>query len=145
MNQLSQSTSSLPLQLPAKIKPRLLIITDSSERWRELRVRLGTDGIEVVGASSIAEAERAGRAQPDLIVVDVEPVKLNCILKAIRDCAQYHETSLLVDISRISGDPAMAGVLPRFRAMACSHHDMRLLIRRQLSSALPIRQPRRML
>jgi DNA-binding NtrC family response regulator len=125
-------TSSPPLA--RSNKHHLLIITDSEESRIRLRAALMADDIEITAAASPEEMCRGCCGQQDLVVIDVGPEHLGEILKTLRNCAGCAEVPVLVEISRISAAPALAGLLPTYRAMPCGYADLIALARRRLAA-----------
>lgn len=118
------AASQPSLQAVPSGRQRLLIITDSSERLSKLRASLNIGEVEITGAASPEEMCCACRGWQDLAVVDVSPAHLGGVLKALRRCAGCTKISVLVEASRISDDPSLAGLLPTYRAMPCSGSDL---------------------
>lgn len=112
--------------------PRLLIVTDSEKRRRQLLNTFSSSAAEITSVNSVEEFNRACRERHDLAVVDLEPDKLKEALKKLRDSVAHADIPLLVDVGRISSDRAWAGVLPQFRAMPCNPHEMVALARRRM-------------
>jgi len=69
----------------------------------------------------------------DLAVVDVGPALLEPLLGNLRASKEHAEIPLLVEKSRIAEAP-LAGVLPKYRAMPCSHDELIRLANRRLAS-----------
>lgn len=113
-------------------RPRLLIITDSSERLSKLSASLNIGEVEITSAISPEEMCSACRGWQDLAVVDVSPEYLGGVLKALRRCAGCANVPVLVEVSRISAAPDLAGLLPTYRAMPCGYPDLIALARRRL-------------
>ena len=133
-----QKTSASPLAVTPALSARrnkhcLLIVTDSAERLIRLRAALMADDIEITCATSPEEMCRGCCGQQDLVVIDVGPEHLGEILKTLRNCAGCAEVPVLVEISRISAAPDLAGLLPTYRAMPCGYHDLIVLARRRLA------------
>jgi hypothetical protein len=116
--------SQSPLDAVPSGRPRLLIITDSSERLSKLRASLNIGEVEITGATSPEEMCRGCCGWQDLAVVDVSPAHLGGVLKALRQCAGCTKISVLVEAGRIFDDPSLAGLLPTYRAMPCSGSDL---------------------
>jgi len=138
------SSSRQPHPTPAS-KPRLLIISDSSERLTNLRASLSTGEIEITSATSPAELRRACRSKHDLAVVDVGPTHLGKVLEDLRSSKEGAEIPVLVEASRLAADPGLVGVLPKYRAMPCSHADLVTLARRRIASTTGRRHGRKLL
>jgi hypothetical protein len=138
------SDLSQPNSLPGA-KLRLLLISDSPERLTQLRAELTTTGIEVATATFPEEIRSAERERYDLAVLDVSPTLLAGALQALREDLEYAHIPILVEAGRLSISHALAGVLPRYRAMPCSRADLIALTRRRSSHFSPRRFRRRML
>ena len=68
----------------------------------------------------------------DLAVVDVSPALLEPLLGNLRASKEHSEIPVLVEQSRIAAAP-LTGVLPKYRAMPCSHDELIKLARRRLT------------
>jgi DNA-binding response OmpR family regulator len=119
---------------PALKLPRLLIVTDSQTQANHLMVALGIKDVDLSIAITPHELQRAGAEEHDLILVDVEAAELRGILATLRASPQHADIPILVEISRITPEPNLAGVLPQYRAMPCSPTEMVLLARRRIAS-----------
>lgn len=126
-------------------RPRLLIITDSPERLSKLRASLNIGEVEITSAISPEEMCSACRGWQDLAVVDVSPTHLGGVLQALRRCAGCTKIPVLVEAGRISNDPSLAGLLPTYRAMPCSHSDMVALARRRINPGAERQKTQRLL
>jgi hypothetical protein len=69
----------------------------------------------------------------DMAVVDVGPALLEPLLGNLRASKSHAEIPVLVEQSRIAAAP-VAGVLPKYRAMPCSHDELLKLARRRLTA-----------
>jgi CheY-like chemotaxis protein len=105
-------------------KPRLLIVTDCSDRLTGLRSLLHADGIEITGAATSEELSRACHCEHELVVIDVGMARLPEVLRTLRSSVRHSGISLLVEASRVLTEPGLAGVLPKYRAMPCSRSDL---------------------
>lgn len=123
----------LPTPPATDNKHRLLIITDSEESLARLRAALMADDTEITCAASPEEMCQGCSGQQDLVVVDVGPEHLRMILKTLRNCAGCASVPVLVEKSRISATPDLAGLLPAYRAMPCGYQDLLVLARRRLA------------
>ncbi len=112
--------------------PRLLIVTDSVMRRRQLSNAFSSPEIEITSVRSVEEFNHACLERHDLVVIDLEPDRLKEALKMLRDSAAHADIPLLVDVGRISSDRSLAGVLPQFRAMPCNPNEMVALARRRM-------------
>jgi DNA-binding response OmpR family regulator len=119
-------------QIPGR--PRLLIVTDSSERLSYLSSALSTSCSEITSAKSEEEVIRACQERHDLAIVDVAPERLTEMLGIVRASAGHAEIPLLVAIGRIAAEPGVTGVLPKYRAMPCGPAELVALARRLLTS-----------
>ncbi len=117
-------------------KPRLLIVSDSTERLNNLKAMLGSREIEITQVASIEELIRACNIRHHIAVVDVGPEQIVKVLKVLRGSQEHAATPLLVEASRISTAPDLVGVLPQYRAMPCCHNEMVALTRYQSTPAL---------
>ena len=118
---MSVSTSqSFPL-----VKPRLLLVSDSAERLQRLRVWLGSDELELRSVSSLDELQRECASEHALAAIDVSPAQLPEVLDTIRTSRGHDQIPVLVESSR--NKTVTAGLLPRYRAMACSLREMAAL------------------
>ena len=113
---------------------RLLIVSDLSARLARLNSLLATGEVEVTAATSIEEMCCGCRGGHDLVVVDVSPEIVSGVLKVLRGCAGCTKIPVLVEASRIAADARLAGLLPKYRAMPCSHADLITLARKRIAS-----------
>ena len=135
----------LPITYPAPArKLRLLILSDSADRLPLLRSALATKGVEVTCGQAAEWPDGVGRGGHDMAAVDVGPARLARVLKGLRASAGYGEIPVLVEASRLSSAPELAGVLPQHRAMPCSLTDLDTLARRGFS-AVSHRGPKKVL
>ncbi len=135
---MSMSSSALRKSEPQfhsspAVKPRLLIVSDCTERMRSLSASLAMVEVEITVAATLEELNCACRGSHDLAVVDVGPELLFDVLKILRNCAGCANVPLLVEADRGLDDPRLAGVLPAYRAMPCSHTDLITLARRSIA------------
>lgn len=139
---LSQVTmkSRRPFQ-SVKNKIRLLLVSDQPDNLNSLPAELGASDIEITSAKSVEDVRRACCAGHDVAVIDVGPAQLLKILKTLRASDGYKDISVLVDASRLSLEPSLAGVLPAYRAMPCSHAQLVALARRCASKVREVVRP----
>jgi hypothetical protein len=52
------------------------------------------------------------------------------MLRQIRTSASHKAIPVLVEVSRLTNDLTLAGLLPEYRAMPCSHTEMLTLLQR---------------
>ena len=114
-------------------RPRILIISDLAERVPHLQTAFDSQEVEVASAVFPEEWEYVRGDRHDLAVVDVGPALLEPLLGNLRASREHSEIPALVDQGRIAAAP-LAGVLPKYRAMPCSHDDLIRLARRRLTS-----------
>ncbi|HZS06715.1 MAG TPA: hypothetical protein VFD58_17890 [Blastocatellia bacterium] len=131
------------LYTPGRNGPQLLVLADSAERIREFQVLLGMYGVEIIGITSLAEMAALRGGHYDVVVIDVEPAKLEEALRTFRETEGYQGASLLVAADRVASGIILAGLLPRFRAMPCGPAELRSLVRQRFSG--PSREQRLML
>lgn len=138
--------SSRPQYQPTKnLKTRLLLVSDEPDHLSQLRAQLNTGEVEITNAHSVEEVRRACRLPHDVAVVDVGPSQLVKVLKTLRASEGNNDISVLVDTSRLSPEPDLAGVLPTYRAMPCSHSQLVALARRCASKMRRIVRPHKRL
>ena len=114
-------------------RPRILIISDSAERIPHLQAGFDPQEVEVASAVFPEEWEYVSGDRHDLAVVDVSPALLEPLLGNLRASKEHSEIPVLVEQSRIAAAP-LTGVLPKYRAMPCSHDELIKLARRRLTS-----------
>lgn len=122
-----------PSCVPVNDRLRVLVVSDSVERLRRIRAALTGHEIEITCASSPEEMCRGCCGWQDLAAVDVDPKRIAEVLMALRQCAGCTKISVLVEASRISTDPSLAGLLPACRAMPCGYDDLIKLARNLLA------------
>jgi hypothetical protein len=130
----SQAAARSKQQLCPVSKHRLLIVTDCQDRVTGLRALLYTDEVEITSTASPEEFSRACHCEHDLAVVDVSPVRLPEVLKALRGSRGHAAISVLVEASRVVTEPSLTGLLPKYRAMPCSRSDLVELTRYHICS-----------
>ena len=108
---------------------RVLVVSDSGESRQRIRAALTKNDVEIIFASSPKEMCRGCFGWNDLVVVDIDPKHLTEILGALRRCAGCTKIPVLVEASRISAEPSLAGLLPTYRAMPCNATDLLTLSR----------------
>ena len=126
-------------------RPRLLIFSDCPDRLVKLKAALAAGEIEISSATTPEELYRICRDGHDLAVIDVGPASLVAVLDALRDSEGYAEIPVLVEASRLATAPGLTGVLPKYRAMPCSHAELITLARRRISATNGRRLAKRML
>ena len=126
-------------------RPRLLIFSDCPDRLIKLNALLAAGETEITRATSLEELRHACRGGHDLAVIDVGPAYLVAVLEALRDSEGYAEIPVLVEASRLAAAPGLTGVLPKYRAMPCSHVELVTLARRRINATNIRRNTKRML
>jgi DNA-binding NtrC family response regulator len=139
------SISTRPQFHPSKGKTRLLLVSDAPDHLSDLQAQLNTGEVEITKARSVEEVRSACSRPHDVAVVDVEPGQLIKVLKTLRSSERNNDISVLVDASRLTPEPHLAGVLPAYRAMPCSHSQLITLARRCASKVRSIVRPRKRL
>ena len=114
-------------------QPRILIISDSADRIPYLQAAFDSKEVEITCAVFPEEWEYVSGDRHDLAVVDVSPILLEPLLGNLRASKEHAEIPLLVEKSRIAAAP-LVGVLPKYRAMPCSHDELINLALRRLTS-----------
>ena len=114
-------------------RPRILIISDSTERIPHLQAGFDSREVEIASVVFPEEWEYVRGERHDLAVVDVGPALLEPLLENLRASKEHAEIPVLVEQSRIVAVP-LTGVLPKYRAMPCSHDELIKLARRRLTS-----------
>jgi hypothetical protein len=133
-----------PAPFPSS-KLRLLLICDGEDRLRSFRTRLTEKEFEITPVSSVEGLAAACRGRHDVIAMDVGPAQIASMLKTIRTSVWHAALPVLVEATRLNNDPALAGVLPKYRAMPCCYPEMLTLLRRETGADLHDSAPRRML
>ena len=137
--------SHSPLDAVPSGRPRLLIITDSSERLATLKASLNVGEVEITSAASPEEMCRGCRGGHDLVVVDVSPESISGLLKTLRGCPGCTKIPVLVEVDGLTDNTGLAGLLPKYRAMPCSHTDLLTLSRQIIKPEDRKPRPRGML
>jgi len=93
----------------------------------------------------LAMAINEARHCPDFTdTTSIENARL-WLQQALRESPAHSEITVLVEASRIATEPSLAGVLPHYRAMPCSHSELVTLARRRLASITARWQAKRLL
>jgi hypothetical protein len=127
----TKSTSNRSTKLiPAPIRrTRLLLASDSMERMQSLRAAFDQPEFDITCVDSFGDLLRVCWEPYDVVVLDVRPDQLTAMLAAIRMSEGNASAAILVEASRLTYDPDLVGVLPRYRAMPCSQAEMLNLLR----------------
>ncbi|MGH9838247.1 MAG: hypothetical protein ACREEM_05635 [Blastocatellia bacterium] len=127
---------------------RLLLVSDSAERLKDLLSTIDHPEFDLTCVSSFEEfllACRDEHDEYDVAVLDVLPTELIPMLKAIRTSEKNAGAAVLVEASRVNDDMNLAGVLPLYRAMPCSQAEMIALLRKPGENSSASRRSRGML
>jgi CheY-like chemotaxis protein len=114
-------------------RPHILIISDSAERIPHLQAGFDSQEVDISSAVFPEEWAYVSGDRHDLAMVDVGPALLEPLLGNLRASKEHAQIPVLVEQSRIAAAP-LAGVLPKYRAMPCSHDELIKLARRRLTS-----------
>jgi hypothetical protein len=126
----------LPKLLPITAhKPRLLLVSDPTERLAALKSCVAAADFEINFACTLGELQRACSQPHDLVALDAAPSRVVKMLDLIRGSAGHAEIPVLVDYTRISKDQGLAGVLPYYRAMPCNRAELHSLLSRSDETA----------
>ncbi len=128
------ATQTKDNQLPLAQRSRVLIVTDVAERLHYLDSALRAADPEITRATSLAELNQACQQKHDLVVVDLPATQLPQALKLIRASDALSQIPLLVAAERIATDAPIAGLLSKYRAMACSQPEIIALACTRLSA-----------
>jgi len=116
-------------------KPRLLLISDSAERLRTLKHGINSASFEIRSISSLDGLHKVCRKAYDLIALNVTPGRISAILELIRMSTGLRRIPVLVESAGINDDHDLAGVLPHYRAMPCSHAELIKLLESHIEMA----------
>jgi len=119
--------------LDAVSRPHILIISDSAERIPHLQAGFDSQEVEIASAVFPEEWGYVSCDRHDLAVIDVGPGLLEPLLGNLRASKEHSDIPVLVEQSRIAA-ARLAGVLPKYRAMPCSHDELISLARRRITS-----------
>ena len=111
-------------------RPRLLLVSDSYDRLRSLGAGFNHNEFDITTVCSLEELKVACCACHDLAALDVSPAQIEPMLRQIRTSASHTAIPVLVEVSRLTNDLTLAGLLPEYRAMPCSHSEMLTLLQR---------------
>jgi CheY-like chemotaxis protein len=114
-------------------RPRILIVSDSAERIPLLQAGFDSHEVEIASAVFPEEWGYVSGDTHDMAVVDVGPALLEPLLGNLRASKKHADIPVLVEQSRIAAAP-LTGVLPKYRAMPCSHDELIKLARRRLTA-----------
>jgi len=111
-------------------KPRLLLVSDSYDRLRSLEAGFNHNEFDITTVCSLEELIDACCACHDLAALDVSPAQIEPMLRHIRTSESHMAIPVLVEATRLTNDFTLAGLLPEYRAMPCSHSEMLTLLQR---------------
>src|SRR5262245_13381072 len=111
-------------------RPRLLLVSDSYDRLRSLGSGFNHNEFDITTVCSLEELQVACSACHDLAALDVSPAQIEPMLRQIRTSASHATIPVLVEVTRLTNDLTLAGLLPEYRAMPCSHTEMLTLLHR---------------
>lgn len=126
-------------------KPRLLLVSDSYDRLKSLEAGLNRDEFDITTVCSLEELVTACDDCHDMVALDVGPEQIAPMLKQIRTSASHTAAPVLVEATRLTNARSLAGSLPEYRAMPCSHKEMLALVQRGNETYDGDSEPRRML
>lgn len=119
-------------------KSRLLLVSDTPEGITKLTAGLDRSRFDIRTASTMAELRAACRRIHDVVVIHAASWQVPEILKIIRGSKRLTEVPVYVESTRIETDLKLAGVLPHFRAMACRHTELLLLLHRSNATGVQV-------
>lgn len=120
--------------LASKCQARVLIISDSPMRLRDLQNILGGFQVQVTSSIFPNNWEQDITGHYEFAIVDVGPEQLSALLRAMRAKPECKDIPILVEITRIAEAANLAGVLPKYRAMPVSRTELVALVRRRLAA-----------
>jgi len=124
----------------------LMIVGSSPERMRRLRAALGDAGAKITWRMSTEEILRELDSSYEVVIVDVDPERLTDALRAVRERTDRAVVLVLVECGGLNAAANLAGVLPSYRAMACSYSELVKLVHwRFTQSVSPHQSLRRVL
>lgn len=115
----------------------ILVIADETARIDTLQSVMRLDDLEVDSATTLDEVKSQCELPHDLAVVDVPAAQLAQVLDQLRRSPSTREIPVLVNVERTAYDTSLAGVLPRFRAMPCTTHQMGRFTKQQFAAPEP--------
>lgn len=106
----------------------LMVVGSSTERMRRLQAALGAAGAKIAWRASTEEIMLALDSSYEVIIIDVEPERLTDTLRSVRERADRAVVLVLVECGGLNAIADLAGVLPSYRAMACSYSELVKLV-----------------
>jgi hypothetical protein len=122
----SHSSPFRPVPAP---KTRLLLIADSADRLQELKAGISTTDFDISTASNLKELRAVCGNHHDLAVLNVNSAQIRPMLSALRASVRHASIPVFADSARLHENQGLAGVLPTYRAMACSRAEMQMLMK----------------
>lgn len=119
---------------PGFTRCRVLVITDVLGERQPLCVALARIGVEITCVGNPDRLTYTWCHDQHLVVVDIHRDKLEAVLQTVRSCQGCREISILVEASRMEPDPP-AGLLPAYRAFACSFEQIVTLVQHRVKTA----------
>jgi DNA-binding NtrC family response regulator len=95
---------------------------------RRLRAALDDAGAKITWRASTEEIIRALDSSYEVVIVDVEPERLPGMLRAVREKTDRAVVLVLLECGSLNAAANLAGVLPSYRAMACSYSELVKLV-----------------
>jgi len=145
----SQPIVMRPAPIDEAVEPpehSLMIVGSSPERMRRLRAALGDAGAKITWRVSTEEILRELDSSYEVVIVDVETERLTDMLRAVRERTDRAVVLVLVECGSLNAAANLAGVLPSYRAMACSYSELVKLVQwRFARSVSPHQSHRRVL
>jgi len=124
----------------------LIVVGSCQERLQRLRAALGDAGAKITWRESTEEIIRALDSSYEVVIVDVELERLADMLRAVRERTDRAVVLVLVECGSLNAAANLAGVLPSYRAMACSYSELVKLVQwRFTRSVSPHQSLRRVL
>jgi hypothetical protein len=120
--------------MPVTKQPRVILITDSIEGASPLQTALSKEQITITVVQLFATHQRPCWCDHDLAIVNVAPELLRQVLSQLRASQNCEAISILVDVTRLSAQPSLAGVLSAYRAMPCGGYELLRLARRRIAA-----------
>jgi hypothetical protein len=96
---------------------------------RRLRAALGDAAAKITWRASTEEIIRALDSSFEMVIVDVELGRLAETLSAAREQTDSAVILALVECGSLNAAANLDGVLPRYRAMACSYSELVKLVK----------------
>ncbi len=120
-----------PTSPPPPGKLRILVVADTDEKLKATKTIFNPTEAEIAAAKTPADLQQACLEPHEMAVIDLESPALEAALKTLRANELHSNIPLLVSAARVIGETKLAGLLPKYRAMACSLSDMAALVHRR--------------